>query len=1153
MQFTSLKLAGFKSFVDPAEFKIEPGLTGVVGPNGCGKSNILESLRWVMGANSAKAMRAGAMDDVIFSGTGNRPARNHADVILTIDNSDRQAPASFNDDDVLEVSRRITRGAGSTYRINGREVRARDVQLLFADASTGANSPALVRQGQISELISAKPQNRRRILEEAAGISGLHNRRHEAELRLRAAEANLARLEDVFGEIEAQHAQLKRQVRAAARYRKISATMRALEAFAAHLRWSEAQQQVQEQTARLAALQGEAADLAARAAKARADIEGAGDGLEDLRTEEAVAAALVARISAAQETIERDSVRARERLAELETRLAEIARDRLAEEALGDDGAAALARLQDEAKALKAGDDDNQAIENLTRMRDETARAREEAEQALSVLRSAFGERAARRRSAEQEVIQAEQGQVRARDEVRRAEEACAQNQGDLADQTAQEEADAQARAAQDHLEKVRTAHGRCEDARLAAERHERQAREDFDQARRAFEALQAESQGLEKALAVQAKGDWPAIADSMTVAPGYERALAAALGDDLQASLDDEAPVRWGAVNAAPPKNFALPPDTRALGDFVQAPPALALRLAAIGLVEAKEGDRLAGSLLPGQRLVSREGGLWRWDGLQVQAGAEPPGALRLEQRNRLKELSLLVATADKKAQEARDLWQEARQASQAARADEKQKRAAIPDAEQQARKARAIAEESARRLGAAQARAQALNEALARWQEALAECDEAVRTAKDALAALPEDDEEEMAASLHDAQERAEAARNAAADAQGALRAHEREAQARATRLDYIAREEAQWRTRLETSAARLSSLSAREEETKQKISKESAAPEALEARRQEIMDSLAQAETRRRLAADQLAKAQNKRRDAEASARDIEAQAARAGEARAAAQARLQADNERLAEICEHIRNTLQCAPEALAAMGEGLDKTPQDAHQADGWLETLRRQRDSIGPVNLRAEEEGREVEERLQEMTADRDDLVKAIARLRRGIDSLNSEGRTRLLAAFDEVNGHFQSLFTTLFGGGQAELRLTESDDPLEAGLEVFASPPGKKLDTMTLMSGGEQSLTAVALIFAVFLSNPAPVCVLDEVEAPLDDANVERFCTLLHEMRRRTRTRFVVITHNAVTMARVDRLFGVTMAERGVSQLVSVNLQRAERLAAAQ
>jgi len=353
VHFQRLRLAGFKSFVDPTEFRIEPGLTGIVGPNGCGKSNLLEALRWVMGANSAKAMRAGGMDDVIFAGASNRPARNHAEVSLTIDNAERRAPPAFNDHPVIEVVRRIDKGAGSTYKINGREVRARDVQLLFADASTGASSPALVRQGQISELIAAKPQNRRLILEEAAGVSGLHSRRHEAELRLRAADANLTRLDDVAQELEANLGRLRREARQAERYKRLSAEIRALQGAVLYAKWAEAkasaERLVSESQAAIRAVE-ETARVAATATTRAAEAEAE---LKPLREAETIAAAILHKLAIDKDRLEREEEAHAAELARLTGDLERIDADRAREAHITDDAEVALKRLAEDLEALR--------------------------------------------------------------------------------------------------------------------------------------------------------------------------------------------------------------------------------------------------------------------------------------------------------------------------------------------------------------------------------------------------------------------------------------------------------------------------------------------------------------------------------------------------------------------------------------------------------------------------------------------------------------------------------------------------------------------------------------------------------------------------------------------------------------------------------
>jgi chromosome segregation protein len=400
--------------------------------------------------------------------------------------------------------------------------------------------------------------------------------------------------------------------------------------------------------------------------------------------------------------------------------------------------------------------------------------------------------------------------------------------------------------------------------------------------------------------------------------------------------------------------------------------------------------------------------------------------------------------------------------------------------------------------------------------------------------------------------AREASTRAREAAGAARSALDNEGRERAGRTRRMEALDRDHADWSRRTSSTDSRLEALTKDRTEVEAALIEARTAPEALEDRRLKLLDEYAAAEARRDRAGEALANADNLRIQADREQRASEQRASEARELRASLSARLDAARERLAEMAQTIRDTIRIEPDELGRrIAEEATAVPADASGIEAHLMALERERDQIGAVNLRAEEESVEYATRLEAMRSERADLTGAIGRLRDGIESLNAEGRERLLAAFEVINGHFQTLFQALFGGGQAELRLIESDDPLEAGLEIFACPPGKRLSTMSLMSGGEQALTAAALIFGVFLANPAPICVLDEVDAPLDDANVDRFCNMLAEMRQRTQTRFITITHNPVTMSRMDRLFGVTMPEQGVSQLVSVDLKQAEAMVA--
>ncbi|MCS6627198.1 chromosome segregation protein SMC [Roseibacterium beibuensis] len=1146
MQFQRLRLVGFKSFVDPAEVHIEPGLTGVVGPNGCGKSNVLESLRWVMGANSAKAMRGQGMDDVIFAGAANRPPRSHAEVSLTIDNTQRKAPQPFTDSAVIEVSRRIDRGQGSTYRINGKEVRARDVQLLFADASTGANSPALVRQGQISELIAAKPQNRRRILEEAGGVAGLHTRRHEAELRLKAAETNLERLDDIGRELETTLTRLKREARQAEKYKKISAEIRALQAALLFVRWNDARSAAEGAAKELA--EADRAVLEATTASGRAQTASlnAQEALKPAREEDAVAGALLHRASLERDRLDMAEQAARAEVERLTAEAARIAADIERETGMAGDAESELARLGAALEALNAeiaaaparGPELESALASAEEARKAADGEVERVAGAVAAVEARVSAENARKRDAEARVVRAEAQLTSAQ----REREAL----GPL-DTPEIEAAKAALDQAQSELAAARAAVEAAEADRGDTARAEQEARQASRAAEDRLGRLQTEARGLAQLL-VQSKREHPPALDRVQAEKGYEAALAAALGDDLDAALDARAAAYWAGADVPSP---SWPAGVEPLADHVSAPDQLKARLALCGVADKAQVEALAKALPVGARLVTRDGDLWRWDGFVQRAEAPRPAAVRLAQRTRLSELEAEIDEGKPALEAAQAALKAATEAFRAAEEAVKTARAAPFPLDKAVTAARDRVEALGREHARKEARAQALDETLARLATEVEAAQAGLAEAQGGEA--PSETLEGLRAELTAARTAADAARGAAATARVERDAEAREVAGRQARLDGLTRERDSWAARAKDSAARIAALEKDAEKTAARRTSASEAPERLAAQRSSLLDSLTEAETRRKTAADSLATVEGKAAEADRAARAAEAAASQAREARAGLAARAEAAAEKLAETEANLRETAQMSPEELGQkLQDDAIARPPDAAGAESLLYGLEREREALGAVNLLAEEEANEYGDRLQTMKVERSDLTSAIAKLRDGIDELNAEGRERLVAAFDIINDNFKTLFEALFGGGQAELKLVESDDPLEAGLEIYACPPGKRLSVMSLMSGGEQALTAAALIFAVFLANPAPVCVLDEVDAPLDDANVDRFCRMLDEMRKRTDTRFIVITHNPVTMSRMDRLYGVTMPERGVSQLVSVDLTQAEEIVAA-
>ncbi len=1352
MQITRLRLAGFKSFVHPSELAIEPGLTGIVGPNGCGKSNLIDALRWVMGETSARGLRGGEMDDVIFAGTGARPAFDLAEVSLRIQTPEIVLPGLGAVDEV-DLSRRIGRGVGSVFRANDKELRARDVQLLFADAASGARSAAIVGQGQIGALIEAKPADRRRLIEEAAGVGGLQARRHEAELKLQAAEANLLRVQDLLLALEEQHRGLVKQARQAERYRKLSAAFREVEAMLLVGRFQLARVELAAAGTALRDGRASAASEAERLLAARAERDRASQAVAGLRAAEAELATAQARLTERLGVVDDQTARldgTRTRLTErdrqivedvahgqaaledarstgqrleaehlaLVAALAQHARDlEHATVAVAEAAAGARAADAELRQALALVAEAEARLRQLTDRRAEALRdqdALETAARALDTRRRALApatapddrpmnfealeaglgmatvaeaaavadlEAADRRREAARLGLQAATERTRELQGRRRSQQEREQRLQDqrahlherqaeldrrrqrlaerLADAAARAETGAKRQAALDlpGLEQQLEAAGQqLGAAEVELEAAQVAAAAALAAQERAESALQARESALDRlqaeasALAELAGPEQPGVIEAVRVDEGYAEALAAALGDDLTASLDSAAASHWRSDLGEGGPGPVLPAGCQPLAEVVRAPPALARRLVQIGVVEPAVAPTLQRALAQGQRLVSRDGGLWRWDGLVRRPEARDGAAARLRQATRRRQLATLLA-------DQRALLDGAGQAVRAAAADtrtgaERRQRAAeaqtraragfeerreavlqtrveatalqaelnalakersgleaelaelegarlsladqIPDPPatpadepstdslgvelNAARAAETEAADQDRQAEHAQAEART---ALAEARAALAEAQDALerhRTAgreqalegarieaeclrletgraagHAALAALETALDEAGArlkaagVQLAAAEHTAAAARQAEAEANmqhARLRDRLAAAEARSTTLE---QELTLWSERGRAAQARLEELAARRLELAAELARLEELPAALRRQRAELAEQLAETEARRSALGVEIAGSEAALAEAQAVLDRIDAARLEAREAAARLEARLERAEAESAAADAAVRARLGDLPEP------GLETPPVAGQLAELEAELARvgAARERLGPVNLRAIDEARELALRIETLQTEQAELFGAIERLRRAISTLNREGRERLRAAFAKVETHFEALFVRLFGGGRARLTLTDQDDPLAAGLELAASPPGKKLQAISLLSGGEKALTALALTFAVFLTKPAPLCVLDEVDAPLDDANVDRLMTLLEELAEGTRTRFLVITHHPLTMARMHRLYGVTMAERGISQLVSVDLTSAIELRA--
>ena len=1093
-----------------------------------------------MGENSPKSMRSGGMEDVIFAGTQSRPQRDFAEVVLH---------GEDDDGDEMEVVRRIERGAGSAYRLNGRDVRAKDVALIFADAATGAHSPALVSQGKIAQVIAAKPTERRQMLEEAAGIAGLHVRRRDAESKLRQTETNLERLEDIMAGLDSQIASLRRQAKQAERYKKLSDQIKTAEARLVFARWrdaaaaaEEAQKAAGEAEARVAEAQKDA-DEAQKAQRAAAEAlaearEEQADRRDDASAHGHRMAALTSQLEAAEQ-----------RLADLDRQKARLEADRGDADRLTKDAAEALSRLERELaaseKALAADEEKRPALE---RAREQAERDSRAAELALAKATADNAGVEAEWRVAEAAIAQAKTRLDRVEAEARRmAEQRAALGSEDPeadvdAAKTAAEEAARTLAKLREQLEKMQGRKADLQAARDAASSALAEAKAELSGVQREWEALKRDREARERA-ASKRSGRQQAI-DGVRAAKGYERAVAAALGRDGKALLglpEADAEGRYWTGADAP----------AAVADSLSAhvetcPEELRALLALVHIAETDDGRTLA----PGHSLVTLRGELRRWDGLVVR-GEGAAEAARLEAENRFAELEqrlpALRQAADT-AQASLDAAGEELSQLQRDLVGADRELAGAADAERQALRALDQAEAARERLAA---RLEELSRSEAEHGEVIASAKTDLAAAEAKRDALP--DPEAGRASLEAARAKNEAARSTLQARAAQLASHDQALAVARERASAQRSDMANWQARSGDAARRLSEMEIRAEEIEQERAITAAKPEGL-------MREIEQGDqVRERLTRD-LAEAEKAVGEANAAAQQADRalaaaneRLAEARESRAGLAERAENQDGRRIEMARISGERFQCPPPLLPTRFEFDEESIGSADGEGEEMDRLTASRERIGPVNLVAAEELERIESEHGSNAAEQEELREAVSRLRGSIGNLNREGRERLRAAFEQVNDHFKRLFMRLFEGGEAHLALIDSDDPLEAGLEIFAQPPGKKLQSLTLLSGGEQALTATALIFALFLTNPAPICVLDEVDAPLDDANIDRFCDLLDAMTRETQTRYLIVTHNAVTMSRMHRLFGVTMIEKGVSRLVSVDLGGAEELLAAE
>ena len=1139
MKFQSVRISGFKSFLEPTEIQMNMGLTGVVGPNGCGKSNIVEAIKWIMGENSARQMRGDGMDDVIFSGTNERPSRNFAEVSIKLDNSEKKAPAIFNHYDEIEITRKIEREKGSVYRVNGKQVRARDIQLIFADNGTGARSSGIVGQGRIAQIIDSNPEDRRVILEEAANIKGLHSRRHEAELKLKGASDNLDRLSDIEQTYKEQLIELEKQGRKAARYRSVGERIRKAEATLFFNLMNNAKKEANDLEIQLKKANENVSQGQIKVAEHIKSQLHLANKIPDLKKDEAEKAATLQTLNITKIKLDEEKSSAQNALQNIINQINLINNDIARESEIKEDAKKSLSTLLTEEKNLK--EDSENFSTKITKATDLVKKLRsisDAADDKLSTITSEIYSIKSDKSDLEKrinnlkqkiEVTQNQLANFNIEDDKNRFKldkekiinlKKRIQENNQLNDGYKVE---------LEKLEKLET--------RLIEEKNT--AVFEFNKVNLEFDSLSTllgrdtlNSNTLEKTI-----GNINNLEEAIGSVLG-ETLLAPILSDDQSTENTTYWRDDFKTISPASLPESVIPIVTKITKSSI-----LDTALKGVGIVNNKEiAFKLQKKLTFGQALTTPSGGLWRWDGFVQPQGVQNSYSERLQQIARLRLLQNKLPSLEEN------------QSLSEKRLDEcfnNIKKYKDDLSNLQVKLSSLISESNQLELQNTKVESKLLS------SEALIK--ELKNTERMSLEELSELEKEfnnslnlpSLLAEELKVRNNADQSRNELTDAMAAEQQIKSEESFQSRNLIQLGHQKENWKVREEEAKTRLISLEERLKTSQDEKNRLSTLPESFEKKEAELNIKIEEAISNRNIAADQLVKNETSLNDADKQVREAEKVVSTLREEMIKIEALLNLSKAKIQNIEERVFEKLKMKSTELNKFinTKEEDQPIKSIEILEKTLQRLLNERETLGAVNLRAEDEMNEMLNKIEVMSKERVDLEEAIAKLRSGIFELNKEGRQRLKESFEEVNENFKQLFQKLFGGGNAELRLVGNEDPLQAGLEVLASPPGKKMQLLSLLSGGEQALTAISLIFSVFLCNPAPICILDEVDAPLDDTNVGRFCDLLNQIVDETNTYFMVITHHRLTMAKMDRLFGVTMEQKGISKLVSVDLEQASRI----
>ena len=1139
MKFQSVRISGFKSFLEPTEIQMNRGLTGVVGPNGCGKSNIVEAIKWIMGENSARQMRGDGMDDVIFSGTNERPSRNFAEVSIKLDNSEKKAPAIFNHYDEIEITRKIEREKGSVYRVNGKQVRARDIQLIFADNGTGARSSGIVGQGRIAQIIDSNPEDRRVILEEAANIKGLHSRRHEAELKLKGASDNLDRLSDIEQTYKEQLIELEKQGRKAARYRSVGERIRKAEATLFFNLMNNAKKEANDLDIQLKNANENVSQGQIKVAEHTKSQLHLANKIPDLKKDEAEKAATLQTLNITKIKLDEEKSSAQNTLQNIINQINLINNDIARESEIKEDAKKSLSNLLTEEKNLK--EDSENFSTKITKATDLVKKLRsisDAADDKLSTITSEIYS------------IKSDKSDLEKR--IKNLKQKIEVTQNQLANFNIEDDKN---RFKLDkekiiNLKKLIQENNQLNDGYNVEleklEKLETRLVEEKNTAVFEFNKVNLEFDSLSTLLGRDTLNS-NTLEKTIGNINNLEEAIGSVLGETLLAPIlsDDQSTENatywrddFKTISTASLPESVIPIVTKITKSSI-----LDTALKGVGIVDNKEiAFKLQKELTFGQALTTPSGGLWRWDGFVQPQGVQNSYSERLQQIARLRLLQNKLPSLKEKQSLSEKRLEECFNNIKKYKDDL---------ANLQVKLSSLISESNELELQNTKVESKLLS------SEALIK--ELKNTERVSLEELSELEKEfnnslnlpSLLAEELKVRNNADQSRNELTDAMAAEQQIKSEESFKSRNLIQLGHQKENWKVREEEAKTRLISLEERLKASQDEKNRLSTLPESFEKKEAELNTKIEEAISNRNIAADQLVKNETSLNDADKLVREAEKAVSTLREEMIKIEALLNLSKAKIQNIEDRVFEKLKIKSTELNKFinSKEEDQPIKSIEILEKTLQRLLNERETLGAVNLRAEDEMNEMLNKIEVMSKERVDLEEAIAKLRSGIFELNKEGRQRLKESFEEVNENFKQLFQKLFGGGNAELRLVGNEDPLQAGLEVLASPPGKKMQLLSLLSGGEQALTAISLIFSVFLCNPAPICILDEVDAPLDDTNVGRFCDLLNQIVDETNTYFMVITHHRLTMAKMDRLFGVTMEQKGISKLVSVDLEQASRI----